>query len=63
MQEPRAGVDACAMGWTPRVWVAKELLVKCSLCFALDSGEYIFYSLKNLANNPPTHLLVEWLVY
>ena len=62
MQGPRAGVDACAMGWAPRVWVAMELLVKRSLCFALDSSEWFFVLLKNLANNPPTHPLVEWLV-
>ena len=55
MQGPRAGVDACAMGWAPRVWVAMELLVKCSLCFALDSDECIFYSLKSLANE------LQWL--
>ena len=42
MQGPRAGIDACAMGWAPRVCVAMKLLVKRSLCFALDSNECIF---------------------
>ena len=39
MQGPRAGVDAYIMGWAPRVWVAMELLVKRSPCFALDRAE------------------------
>ena len=62
MQGLRTSVDTCAMGWAPRVWVAMELLVKRNLCFALDSGECIFYSLKSLANNPPTDPFVGRMV-
>ena len=51
MQGLRSCVDACAKGWAPRVSVAMELLVKCSLCFPLDSSECFFVPLKNLANN------------
>ena len=36
-QGARAGVNACAVGWMSRVYVALELLVRRSFCFVRDS--------------------------